>query len=139
MSKFTAIKQILEVLFNAGAKTRAGAGLYFNSGTNPISEFEYLVSYTVSVKKRKSFRFAVTSGSVPTTARVAGVTRKARCETGSNLPFLCLACCLTHFGRTGQRMGGAEVRMGRGGMIQQGNRPCSVVWPLAAAERPQMQ
>lgn len=86
-----------------------------------------------------SFRFAVSSGSAPTTVRVSGENRKARCGTGSSLPFLCPACCLTHFGRTRQIMGGAEVRMRRGGMIQQENRPCSVVWPLAAAERPQMQ
>lgn len=51
---------------------------------------------------------------------------KARCETSSNPSLLSPACCLTHFGRTRQRMGGAEVRMGRRGMIQQGNRPCLV-------------
>lgn len=64
----------------------------------------------------------------------------ARRKQNVRLVLTCLTSpLLTHFGRIRQRMGGAEVRIGRRGMIQQGNRPCLVVWPLAAAERPQMQ
>lgn len=98
-------------------------GLYFNSRINSISEPKYFDFHT-----HVRFKWGP-SGSAPTTGPVWGENRRH----AARLTLTCLSSSLPAdpLWKKQTEREGVEVRMGRRGMIQQGNRPWIIVGPLA--------